>query len=50
MKISFGTTYLIIRRDGKPLRDVHGTKCTYATRLEAERWLMPGERVVAEKR
>lgn len=37
--------YQIITRTGAPLTDVEGNPILFATRIEAERWLMPGERV-----
>jgi hypothetical protein len=37
--------YPIIRRDGLPFRDEHGTEFTFASRTEAERRLLRGERV-----
>jgi hypothetical protein len=37
--------YRIIRRDGTPFRDEHGVAFTFESRIAAERWMMPGERV-----
>ena len=42
--------YRIIRRDGKPLADLQGEPIVFATRVEAERWLMLGEWVEPVKR
>ena len=36
--------YVIIQRDGSILRDLDGPEIQFETRVEAERWLMPGER------
>jgi hypothetical protein len=37
--------YRIIRKDGEPFRDEHGNDFVFASRAEAERWMMSGERV-----
>jgi hypothetical protein len=38
-------TWVIFGADGKPIADFHGNVPVFTCREEAERWLMPGERV-----
>lgn len=42
-----GETYLIVRDNGRVVVDIHGNPAVFASRTEAERWLMPDEHVEA---
>jgi len=37
--------WVIVGADGKPIADIRGNVPVFTCREEAERWLMPGERV-----
>lgn len=37
--------FIIVRPDGTPVADIYGNVAEFTSRAEAERWLMPGERV-----
>ena len=37
--------YVIIQRDGSILGDLDGPEIYFASESEAERWLLPGERI-----
>jgi hypothetical protein len=37
--------WVIVGADGEPIADIRGNVSVFTCREEAERWLMPGERV-----
>jgi len=38
-------TWVIVGVDGKPIADIYGNVAVFTSRAEAERWLIPRERV-----